>query len=106
AGVSLIIMPVPSRAEAALLSTTRPRPHIDAGAFGRLLECIAAKHGAGYLDLMKTFRQIPKSEHLYYVVDGHLTPDGQQVVAARLADKLLSGSVPAFAGCADGKNKS
>lgn len=105
-GASLIVMPVPSRAEAALLSTQHPPSHIDAAAFGRRLESIAAKHDAGYIDLMETFRTIPKSENLFYVVDGHLTPDGQNVLARRLTDKLLDGSIPAFSKCSDEKNKS
>lgn len=106
AGVSFIVMPVPSRAEAALLSTRHPRPHIDAAAFGHRLENIAAKHGAGYIDLMNAFRSIPQSENLYYVVDGHLTADGQKVLAQSVVRKLLDGSVPAFSGCMDQKRKS
>jgi hypothetical protein len=36
---------------------------------------------------------------LFYVVDGHLTPEGQQVIAQVLSKKLLDGSIPAFAHC-------
>jgi hypothetical protein len=106
AGASFILMPVPSRAEAALLSTRHPRPHIDAAAFGNRLENIAAKHGASYIDLMNIFKSIPESQNLYYVVDGHFTADGQKVLAQSMVTKLLDGSISAFSGCMDQKRKS
>jgi hypothetical protein len=100
AGVPLIIIAVPSRIEAALLSSRQIPPHIDPFAFGREIDRIAAKHGAGYVDLMEPFSRIPNSENLYYVVDGHITADGQKVITANLLKKLQDGSVPAFSHCA------
>ena len=99
AGVPLVVIPVPSRAEAALLSSRQLPPNIDPSAFGHQIESIAANHGADYVDLMQTFSNIPNSENLFYVVDGHLTPEGQQVIAQVLSKKLLDGSIPAFAHC-------
>ena len=106
AGATLVVMPVPSRAEAALLSTSHPRPHIDAAAFGRELEQLAAKHGTSSIDLMNTFKRIPKAEDLFYVVDGHLTPEGHKVIAHSIVESLVNGSIPAFAECAEQKKKS
>lgn len=97
AGAVLYVVPTPSRAEAALLSAPR-RPGIDAAAFGHWLEEIASKHGARSIDLMNTFEKIPQSENLFYVVDGHLTPEGQEVVSQQVAQKLLSGGIPGLCG--------
>lgn len=99
AGVPLVVIPVPSRAEAALLSSRQLPPRVDPSAFGRQIESIASKHGADYVDLMDAFSKIPNSESLFYVVDGHVTPDGQKVIAQILSAKLLAGSIPAFAHC-------
>lgn len=106
AGALLYVIPVPSRAEAALLSTRHPRPGIDAADFGRTLEEIASRHGALSVDLMNTFARIPKSENLFYVVDGHLTPEGQQVVAQQVARKLMDGTIPPLSRCSESRNKS
>jgi hypothetical protein len=99
AGVPLMIVAVPSRAEAALLSSPQPPAHVDPFAFGREIHTIASKHGAGYMDLMGPFSRIPNAENLYYVVDGHVTSAGHKVIAEELVQKLQDGSVPAFSGC-------
>ena len=100
AGVPLLIVAVPSRAEAALLSSSQLPAHVDPFAFGRAIQMIAAKHGAGYVDLMGPISRIPNAEDLYYPVDGHLTSEGHAVIAAALTQKLEDGRVPAFSHCA------
>jgi hypothetical protein len=99
AGVPFIVIPVPSRAEATLLSMPEPPPGTDGAAFGRTLEQIAAAHGAGYVDLMQPFGAIRDSQNLFLIVDGHVTSNGQKVIAKSLTEKLLDGSIPAFAQC-------
>jgi len=99
AGVPLMIVAVPSRAEAALLSSPQLPAHVDPFAFGREIHAIASKHGASYVDLMGPFSRIPNAENLYYVVDGHVTPEGHKVIADELVQKLQEGSVPAFSRC-------
>ena len=99
AGVPLVIVAVPSRAEAALLSSPQRPAHVDPFAFGREIHTIASKHGAGYVDLMGPFSRIPNAENLYFVVDGHVTTEGHKVIAEELVQKLQDGSVPAFSGC-------
>jgi hypothetical protein len=99
AGVPFIVIAVPSRAEAALLSMRQPPPDTDGAAFGRTIEQVAAAHGADYVDLMKPFSAIPDSQNLFLIVDGHVSPDGEKVIAKSLTEKLLDGSVPSFAQC-------
>jgi hypothetical protein len=100
AGIPLVIMPVPSRAEAALLSSPQRQAHTDPWAFGRLLDRIAARHGAVSVDLVDRFGRLPNSDRLFFVVDGHLTKEGQAVMADELAHKLECRAIPAFAQCA------
>ena len=78
AGVPLVIVAVPSRAEAALLTSSELPEHVDPFAFGRAIQTIAARHGAGYVDLMGPISRIPNAEDLYYAVDGHLTSEGHE----------------------------
>jgi SGNH hydrolase-like domain, acetyltransferase AlgX len=99
AGVPLMIVAVPSRAEAALLSSPQLPAHVDPFAFGREIHTIASKHGAGYVDLMGPLSRIRNAENLYYVVDGHVTAEGHKVIAEELVQKLQDGSVPAFSSC-------
>ncbi len=96
AGVPFVVVAIPSRAETALLSSPNLPPHVDPFAFGRQIQAVAAKHGAGYVDVMDAFSRIPKSESLYYAVDGHPAAGAQKVIADNLARKLLDGTIPAL----------
>ncbi len=100
AGVPLVILAVPSRAQAALLGSSQLPAHVDPFAFGRAIQAIASRHGSGYVDLMGPISSIPNAENLYYPVDGHVTAEGHKVIAQALLQKLQDGSVPAFSHCA------
>jgi hypothetical protein len=100
AGVPLVLIAVPSRPEAALLSSNQLPPNIDPFAFGRQIEIIASKHRAEYVDLVEAFSRIPNSENLFYVVNGHVNREGQIVIAKNILQKLQDGSVPTFSHCA------
>jgi hypothetical protein len=99
AGVPLVVIPIPSRKQAALFGVSRLPPHVDPYAFGRQIQTIASSHGAEYLDLMEPFSRIPDAERLFYVADAHPTADAQQVIARALLQKLQDGSFPAFSHC-------
>ena len=89
AGVPLVVAAVPSRAEAALLSLRTPLPpHLDPFAFGREINRITTASGAKYLDLMTPFSRLAHAESLYYVVDGHLTIEGNALLARELTTTL------------------
>lgn len=98
-GVPLILVSVPSRPQAAMLGLRQLPPDVDPFAFGRQVDMIAAKHGAGYVDISEVFSHIPDSENLFYVVDGHPTAEGQKVIAQYIEQKLRDGSVAAFSRC-------
>jgi hypothetical protein len=99
AEVPFVVVPVPSRKEAALLSSAQLPPYIDPLAFGREVEMMATRHGAVYVDLMKAFSRIPNAERLFYAVDTHPNADAQPVISQVLVQKLQDGSIPAFSHC-------
>lgn len=96
AGIPLLLMAVPSRPEAALLSVSDPPPHSDGYAFDRTLQQMAAKLDVGYVDGIREFAGTPKSDHLFYIVESHITGDGHALLAHALVRKLLDGSVPSI----------
>jgi hypothetical protein len=98
-GVPLILVSVPSRPQAAMLRLRQLPPDVDPFAFGHRIDAIAAKHGAGYLDVSEVFSHISDPENLFYVVDGHPNAEGQKVIAQNIVQKLRDGSVAAFSHC-------
>jgi SGNH hydrolase-like domain, acetyltransferase AlgX len=104
AGIPLLVVAVPSRAESALLSSPELPPHVDPFAFGHRIDEIATKHGAGYVDLMDVFSKIPDAQNMYYVVDGHVAAEGQAVMAQAILQKLQDGTIPAFSQCSPHEN--
>jgi hypothetical protein len=83
-GIPLVLVALPSRVEAALLMPQRRRPRVDAFAFGNRIQRMAEESGATYIDLMHPFSQLPRPEDLYFVVNSHLTGEGQGEVARQL----------------------
>jgi hypothetical protein len=104
AGIPLVVAAVPSRAEAALLSTRPPPPNVDPFAFGQRIDEIATQHGAAYVDLTGAFSKIPDAQNMYYVVDGHVAAEGQAVMARAISRKLQDGTIPAFSKCSPHEN--
>jgi hypothetical protein len=105
AGVPLIIMAAPSRPEAALANLADRPPHTNPFTFNRRLGEMAAQTGAAYIDAVDEFSRLPHSEQLFYVVDQHITPEGQAVLSDALVRKCLDGSIPAFATTVVGKER-
>ncbi len=95
-GIPLLLMAVPSRPEAALLSVDHPPPHSDAFAFDRTLQQMASKLDVGYVDGVREFAGVRHSDKLFYIVESHITGGGHALLARALVRKCLDGSVPAF----------
>ena len=100
AGVPLLVLVIPQRAQAEL-TTMKTRPSgIDPLALQRMLSAIAQKHGVGYIDVSSEFKKDAHPANLYYPVDNHLNEDGSQAVARSIVASLLSSGIAAFDGCA------
>ncbi len=94
AGIPFLLMAVPSRPQAALLSVSNPPPNSDAYAFDRELKQMAGKLGIGYVDGISEFATVPHSDQLFYIVESHIKGEGHAVLARALIRKCLDGSVP------------
>jgi hypothetical protein len=101
ASVPVILMPAVMRDQAALAYLGKGSD-LDAHAFHRMLEAIAQRHGMLYVDTLQPFNTT-SSEGLFYPSDSHPNEKGQAVFAELLTNKLLDGSVPAFASCSTRK---
>jgi lysophospholipase L1-like esterase len=98
-GVPLIIMAVPNRVAAALVSNRSHLDGTDPWWFGRHISEIAIERGALAVDATNEFANSPHAEQLFYPVDNHPNGDGHAVVAKALMDRLTDGSIPHLTAC-------
>jgi hypothetical protein len=71
AHVPSYMLALPNRIEAGLISANVAVPGMDAYAFPKRMREVAERHGMNYIDLVPDVRATPKSEELFYAVDGH-----------------------------------
>jgi hypothetical protein len=100
AGVPLLLMVIPQRTQAELLSMKKRPPGVDPFAIQRALSSIAQKYGVGYIDLSSQMMRDPHPANFYYPVDNHLNEDGSRAVARSIVASLSSSGIAAFDGCA------
>jgi hypothetical protein len=98
-GVPLIVVAVPNRIEAAMVSNRSRVEGVDAGWFGRHISEIAVQHGALQLDVTPRFAASPHAERLFYPVDNHPTGGAHAIIAQALVARLTDGSIPQMATC-------
>jgi hypothetical protein len=96
AGVPLVTVLVPNRAQAAMISIGEWPAGYDPYKLNDELRSIITSHGGTYIDLLPSFRTIPNPERFYLPVDGHLNKEGYAIVSRLLASALTSGAVPAL----------
>ena len=96
AGVTLAVVLVPSRPQAAMISMGDWPAGFDPYTLDDELRSIVVSHGATYIDIFPGFRDIPNPEQYYFAVDGHPSPDGQAIISRLLAAGLSGGAVPAL----------
>jgi len=96
AGVPLVAVFVPNRAQAAMISMGKPPEGYDPYRLDRELGKIVASHGGTYLDILPDYRTIPNPEQSYFPVDGHPNANGHAMIADFLEKELTHGAVPAL----------
>jgi hypothetical protein len=96
AGVPLVAVMVPNRAQATMISMGDWPRGFDPFRLDQELRSIIVSHGATYIDILPEFRTTPSPERHYYPIDGHPDSDGHALIAGFLAKELSAGAVPAL----------
>jgi len=96
AGVPLVVVLVPNRAMAAMISAREWPASYDPYKLGEELRTIVTRHGGIYIDILPDFRNVPNPEKYYFPVDDHPYPEGHAVISSILAKELTNGTVPSL----------
>jgi hypothetical protein len=94
AGVPLVAVLVPNRAQAAMISMGEWPAGFDPYKLNDRLRSIVVSHGGTYIDILPDFRGIPNPEQYWFPLDGHPDASGHAVIAALLAKELTGGAIP------------
>lgn len=100
AHVPLVLVYVPQRAQAAMISGTPAPAGVDPWAFSRAIGDIAKRHGIVYVNTSDDFSLLKNAADLYYPVDGHPSGAGHAVIADAVVSRLVSMTGSTFADCA------
>ncbi len=94
AGVPIVVVMVPTRAQAAMISMAEWPAGFDPFKLDKELGSITTRHGATYIDILPQFRATPNPERHFYPIDGHPDADGHAILTRFLAKELTGGAVP------------
>jgi hypothetical protein len=99
AGIPLVVVLVPDRTQAALISMTGECPKgFDPYKVGSEVSSIIVSHGGTYIDILPQFRTVPNPQRGYFALDGHPNAFGHAMIARFLTDKLADVAIPALSG--------
>jgi hypothetical protein len=94
AGVPLVAMLVPDRAQAAMLSMGEWPSGFDPYKLDDEVRHIISGHGGIYIEVLPDFRNIPNPVQYYFPIDGHPDARGHAIISEILAKELTRGVVP------------
>ena len=97
AGIPFALMAGVQASQVALVG--QPRTGADPAAFGAALKKIADRHQVLFIDPLMPLAKVPHPIGLFYVVDGHIGPAGQQILASTVEQHLLSSGWKPFESC-------
>ncbi len=98
AGVSLIVVYMPSRGQAVLSTADADRQQTHPFALGRALAAIAQRYHADFVDVTERISHLTDPGSLFFVINGHPDAGGDAVLAAAV-DRALVHDVSSFARC-------
>lgn len=98
--IPIVILPIPNRIAAAMLSDGIQVPGLDPNVFAARVSQIAQNYGAKTVDVFGEFSRTQHSQSLFYIVDGHPREGVHAILARALADYLASHMIP---GCSAGR---
>jgi hypothetical protein len=95
-GLPLVVVYIPDRPQAAMLSMDHWPTGYDPYKLGDELRTIVTRHGGIYIDILPDYRNIPNPERGYFPVDGHPNADGHEILTKLIAKGLTGGAIPAL----------
>jgi hypothetical protein len=95
AGVPLVVVTIPSRPQADMISMEEWPAGYDPYKLDDELRAIVVSHGATYIDIFPGFRTVSNPGQYFLPVDGHPNAGGHAIISRLLADGLSS-AVPAL----------
>jgi hypothetical protein len=96
AGVPLVVVLLPNRAQAAMISMGEWPPGNDPYKLGDEIRSIVVSHGGTYVDILPGYRTVPNAEQGYFPKDGHPNAEGHATISRLIARELSGGAVPAL----------
>ena len=96
AGVPVVAVLLPDRAQAAMLSNGDWPAGYDPYKLNQQLRAIVLSHGGTYIDILPDYRTLVNPERHYFPADGHPDASGHAILARMLAKHLTDGDVPAL----------
>ena len=94
AGVPLVTVLLPNRAQAAMISMGEWPAGFDPYTLDNELRSIVVSHGGTYLDILPRFRSVVNPEQYFFEVNGHPDAHGHLLVSEMLASELTGGAIP------------
>ena len=96
AGVPLVVVLLPNRAQAAMISMGDWPAGQDPYKLSDEVRSIVVSHGATYADILPDYRGIPNPEQGYFPKDGHPNAKGHATISGLIARELTRGAAPAL----------
>lgn len=98
AGIPLVAVLIPNRAQAAMISAGEWPQGYDPYKLDDQVRASITSHGGNFIDIFPDFRTVLNPESNFMPVDGHPYEAGHAMLAAMIARHLTEGSVPALKG--------
>jgi hypothetical protein len=94
AGVPLVVVQLPSRAQVLMASTGSWPSAYDPYALDHELNAIVTSHGGAYIDVLPAFRNTYDLEKVFQYADEHPNDEGHEIISKDIASQLTEGLIP------------
>ncbi len=104
AGIPLSVLSIPQQFQVLYGRSTRGDDNVDVRFYDRQFGQLAAREKFVWVPALDAFRTMPSEEELFYRLDGHLTPAGNQVVARVFVQDVVPDLLRRLPGAAAGRS--
>jgi hypothetical protein len=94
ASVPIVVVMVPNRAQAAMISMGEWPDGFDPFTLDKELSSVITSYGGTYIDILPNFRTTSNPEQHFYLLNGHPDADGHAIITGFLTKELTNGAVP------------